>query len=98
MLPPPSRAAFVTGTSLKKDSAKKDSAWIDSDRVTFMNTTAAASAFEPENHRYRLIAPLARGGAPPKDAFFDSSASFIGAFRDVTDTWAAGAWIVWQPR
>ena len=27
-----------------------------------MNATAAANAFEPENHRYRLIAPIARGG------------------------------------
>jgi len=36
--------------------------------------------------------------APPKDGFFDNTATFIGAFRDQTDTWASGAWVVWQPR
>jgi hypothetical protein len=36
--------------------------------------------------------------SPPKDAFFDSSANFIGAFRDQSDSWATGAWVVWLPR
>lgn len=40
--------------------------------------------------------PLTDGAvAPPDDGFFDPSARFVGAFRDVDDTWDAG-WAVWQ--
>ncbi|MFO0611440.1 MAG: hypothetical protein U0414_02545 [Polyangiaceae bacterium] len=41
--------------------------------------------------------PLTSGAAaPPNDGFFDASASFQGAFRDVTDDWATGAWVSWS--
>ncbi len=34
------------------------------------------------------------GGAvtPPRDAFFDAEARYLGAFRDASDGWATGAW------
>ncbi len=31
-------------------------------------------------------------------AFFDSTATYIGAFKDGTDTWASGGWVVWSNR
>jgi hypothetical protein len=33
---------------------------------------------------------------PPSDGFFDTSATYIGAFKDTTDTWATGKWVVWS--
>jgi hypothetical protein len=38
----------------------------------------------------------ANAATPPDDGFFDPSASFIGAFRDRSDNWASGAWVVWS--
>jgi hypothetical protein len=35
---------------------------------------------------------------PPDDGFFDSQAAYLGAFRDRTDEWASGPWMVWSPR
>jgi hypothetical protein len=33
---------------------------------------------------------------PPNDGFFDSSAAYVGAFRDATDNWATrGKWASW---
>jgi hypothetical protein len=33
---------------------------------------------------------------PPNDGFFDPTATYLGAFRDVNDTWASGNWVVWS--
>src|SRR5690606_39081153 len=38
---------------------------------------------------------LENASAPPDDGFFDSTARYIGAFRDREDTWDEGAWLVW---
>ncbi len=40
--------------------------------------------------------PPANAVAPPADGFFDSTANFVGAFRDANDTWATGAWVIWS--
>jgi serine/threonine protein kinase len=32
---------------------------------------------------------------PPADGFFDTSAAYLGAFRDSEDHWDAGRWLVW---
>jgi hypothetical protein len=44
--------------------------------------------------------PAIRSNAkpPPADGFLDTSANYIGAFRDFEDTWTRGPWLVWQPR
>jgi hypothetical protein len=36
--------------------------------------------------------------APPADGFLDTSANYVGAFRDFQDTWTRGPWLVWQAR
>jgi len=36
---------------------------------------------------------------PPNDGFFDVTANYIGAFKDMGDTWATtGAWVKWTDR
>ncbi|MGZ3416218.1 MAG: serine/threonine protein kinase [Polyangiales bacterium] len=35
---------------------------------------------------------------PPDDGFFDPRATYVGAFRDVDDDWATGAWAAWSSR
>jgi len=35
---------------------------------------------------------------PPNDGFFDPSATYVGAFKDASDTWASGAWVVWSTK
>jgi len=36
---------------------------------------------------------------PPSDGFFDTTGTYIGAFRDATDTWAtSGSWAVWTDK
>ena len=35
---------------------------------------------------------------PPNDGFFDTSATYIGAFRNASDRWATGAWVQWTER
>jgi len=38
-----------------------------------------------------------RAAEPPGDGFFDTSAKYIGAFKDANDTWATtGKWAVWK--
>ncbi len=39
---------------------------------------------------------VANAAIPPNDGFFDSSARFVGAFRDRTDDWDSGEWLVWS--
>jgi hypothetical protein len=42
-------------------------------------------------------APITTNAAtPPNDGFFDTTANFIGAFRDTNDDWATGNWVRWS--
>jgi hypothetical protein len=34
--------------------------------------------------------------APPNDGFFDTTATYKGAFKDPTDTWMSGGWLDWS--
>jgi hypothetical protein len=52
-----------------------------------MNTLSLVPSNAPQN-----------GVAPPDDGFFDATADYVGAFRDATDDWATGAWVVWSPQ
>lgn len=36
-------------------------------------------------------------GGTPVGAFFDTSATYIGAFKDDADDWMTGAWVSWTP-
>ncbi|MBX3221956.1 MAG: hypothetical protein KF795_15675 [Labilithrix sp.] len=39
------------------------------------------------------VALTAGARTPPNDGFFDTSATFIGAFKDANDAWMTGAWV-----
>lgn len=36
------------------------------------------------------------GVAPPNNGFLDTSANYVGAFKDANDAWMTGAWIDWS--
>ena len=36
------------------------------------------------------------GGAPPNNGFLDTTANYVGAFKDASDNWMSGAWIDWS--
>jgi hypothetical protein len=42
---------------------------------------------------YPATALTANAAKPPADGFFDTTAAFVGAFRDGSDTWMSGAWV-----
>lgn len=55
--------------------------------------------FHPSALVFGPAKPLTKDAATPPGDFFDSSAAFVGAFRDAGDTWAtSGKWAVWSPR
>ncbi|HEY2514869.1 MAG TPA: hypothetical protein VGI39_28580 [Polyangiaceae bacterium] len=57
----------------------------------------AGSCLDPDTLQMAPAASLTVNATPPPaDGFFDPSATFIGAFRDGSDTWASGNWIVWS--
>jgi len=66
----------------------------------FNNSTAgsAVDCFSPTAPKFGPAASLTAGAAtPPNDGFFDTTANYIGAFKDVNDTWAtSGNWVVWD--
>ena len=57
------------------------------------------ACFDPVAPRFQPKAALTEGAAtPPTDGFFDSSATYVGAFRDESDRWANGNWVVFAAR
>ncbi|CAN90509.1 unnamed protein product [Sorangium cellulosum So ce56] len=54
--------------------------------------------FDPSAPVFGPATPLTKDAVVPPDGFFDTSAAFIGAFKDASDTWAtSGKWAVWSP-
>ena len=77
------------------------------DEILFLDTPAWKNAtidpgipgcFDPKMPVFGPATSLTVNAAtPPNDGFFDVTANFIGAFRDVSDTWATtGNWVVWS--
>ena len=44
---------------------------------------------------YKPEQPVAGGVTPPEDDFFDTTATYRGAFRNESDNWDSGAWVKW---
>jgi len=44
------------------------------------------------------VSLTANAAPPPNDGFFDPNAGYIGAFKDRTDQWATGNWVVWDSK
>jgi hypothetical protein len=74
-----------------KDAAKKNKFAVDPQIPGCFSQTAPD--FSP-------AASLATDAAtPPSDGFFDTSATYMGAFKDASDKWATtGKWVVWSDK
>jgi hypothetical protein len=60
------------------------------------NDPGIPGCFNADAMQFAPAAPItANAATPPGTGFFDPSAAYVGAFRDATDTWATGAWVVW---
>ncbi len=57
---------------------------------------------DPTNVSFLRMGPATtlttNAATPPNDGFFDTTAAYIGAFKDRNDTWATGNWVVWAPK
>jgi hypothetical protein len=63
--------------------------------IEVSNAEILPSCFVAKDPEFRPDAPLENGAiAPPSDGFFDTTARYRGAFRDKTDGWATGPWVV----
>lgn len=82
------------------DGAFDEAAWLKSGEAKNMMTdpglmspyTAGAPKFGP-------MVSLSSGATPPSDGFFDTSATYVGAFKDPNDAWATeGKWASWSDK
>jgi hypothetical protein len=72
----------------------KNPLWNDSEA-----NPGIGDCFDANTLKMAPTIPLtANAATPPNDGFFDTSAAYIGAFKDTTDTWATGEWIVWSDK
>ncbi|MFO0644393.1 MAG: hypothetical protein U0183_34555 [Polyangiaceae bacterium] len=57
-------------------------------------------AFDTEKPVFGPKKTLVENAAtPPNDGFFDTTAAYVGAFKDANDNWATrGAWAVWSAK
>jgi hypothetical protein len=80
------------------DAAFDERAWFAAaERKNAETDPVIAGCFNANAPRFAPFTALIQGAAvPPSDGFFDTSANYIGAFRNTSDTWALGAWVVWS--
>jgi hypothetical protein len=87
-------------TQQDDDMGLDEARWfLDGDRNNAVQDPMLGDCFERERLDVRPSLPLDRSTRrPPDDGFFDSQATYLGAFRDRGDDWATGAWAVWSAR
>jgi len=70
-------------------------AWFQTaERDNIESDPGLVACSDPMNPRpYPAAALTANAATPPPDGFFDSTAAFVGAFRDANDAWMSGAWV-----
>lgn len=80
------------------DGAFDEIGWINNPANSNATSDPRVDCNNAEELRLSPSSPItANAAAPPDDGFFDSSASYVGAFRDAEDDWASGSWVVWRP-
>ncbi len=95
-------AFLETGTTAPdkdNDGAFDEVAYIkDPTRANMMVDPGVTGCFSATSPSFGPAAPQT-GTAPPADGFFDTSATYVGAFKDAADTWAtSGTWAVWSDK
>lgn len=84
------------------DGAFDELAWIKT--AGSGNATAVdpgiADCFSATAPKFGPATSLTEGAVtPPNDGFFDTSATYIGAFKDANDNWATtGSWAIWTDK
>jgi hypothetical protein len=102
----------TTGAGTTKDPFFNDDLGFDEanwwSTQAFANSTVSAAipkCFDPDSPRFATANPIGANGTgngnptaaqPPNDGFFDPNAKYIGAFKDQTDQWAVGKWVLWS--
>jgi hypothetical protein len=72
----------------------------DASRKNTFKIDPLINCFDPSAPVFGPPTSLTTNAAtPPDDGFFDTSATYIGAFKDANDTWATtGKWVVWSDK
>lgn len=66
----------------------------DGARANKTTDPGLVACFDPNAPQPWPGAPLTAGApAPPDDGFYDTTATYIGAFKDANDPWMKGAWV-----
>jgi hypothetical protein len=91
------------GTNVADPSSSNDTdlvAWFMTPGWSNSTTPPSPSlgdCFDAITLRAAPATPITSGAAaPPDDGFFDSTAAYLGAFKDSADTWATGNWVKWS--
>ncbi|MEZ4371282.1 MAG: serine/threonine-protein kinase [Polyangiaceae bacterium] len=72
---------------------------LDARRHVLTSDPKIAACFNPTQPVFGPAVSLVDEAAdPPKDGFFDVTARYIGAFKDVQDDWATAPWTHWEVR
>lgn len=92
----------TTAPDKDNDGAFDEVAWIKT--AAFNNKTNVdpkiADCFSPTAPKFGPATSITDGAVtPPNDGFFDTTASYIGAFKDANDNWATtGKWVIWTDK
>jgi hypothetical protein len=86
-----------TDTQKDDDAAFDERAWfLAAERKNSERDPLISGCFNASAPKFAPFTTLAEGAsAPPSDGFFDTSATYIGAFRNTSDGWALGTWVAW---
>jgi hypothetical protein len=88
----PAFAEVEGGTPADNDNGFDELAWVGDASAVSLNSAGIVSCHDVNNLQPWPPAMIP-GVAPPNDGFFDSNASYIGAFRDQNDGWMKGNWV-----
>lgn len=82
------------------DNAFDEVAWIKTAANQNLFQDPGINCFDAKSPTFGPTTSLTEGAiTPPDDGFFDTSATYVGAFKDANDTWATtGKWAAWDDK
>ncbi|MEZ4297108.1 MAG: hypothetical protein R3B70_19235 [Polyangiaceae bacterium] len=90
-----------TGGAADDDAAFDEEAYfLDAANKNSTQDPKLVACFDADSPVFGPMTSLTSNAAtPPTDGFFDSTAKYVGAFKDANDTWATdGKWAVWSSK
>jgi len=86
-----------TDTQKDDDNGLDETSWLLRPEHKNVVSDPGLDCFNPISPRLQpRTAHTLNAAKPPDDGFFDASASYVGAFRDETDRWASGNWVLFS--